>query len=50
MELEQSADVDENIHSHSEANSFDLVIGEIEDIIMGESEINVRKVVVLKLT
>ncbi|XP_037068111.1 ADP-ribosylation factor-like protein 2-binding protein [Pollicipes pollicipes] len=43
MELEQAAaldnaaDVDENIHCHSERNSFDNVIGEIEDIIMDAS-------------
>ena len=36
MELDQSADVEENIHTHSESNSFDTIIGEIEDIIMGE--------------
>ncbi|XP_043225381.1 ADP-ribosylation factor-like protein 2-binding protein [Amphibalanus amphitrite] len=37
MELNQSADEEENIHSHSEANSFDTIIGEIEDIIMDAS-------------
>ena len=39
MELEQSGDVEENIHTHSETDFFDTVVGEIEDIIMGEWQV-----------
>lgn len=37
LEMEQASDVEESYQSHSEENTFDGVIGEIEDIIMNES-------------